>query len=62
MLQLEILILSSNRFRSSVILRIQCDAYHIQLLKTPEGYSFDSAFELYTDRTYGEWLIRIRKD
>ena len=38
------------------------DVYHIQLLKAPEGYSFDSDFELYTERTYGEWLIRIRED
>ncbi len=38
------------------------DVYHIQLLKAPEGYSFDSDFELYTERTYGEWLLRIRKD
>ena len=38
------------------------DVYHIQLLKAPEGYSFDSGFELYTERTYGEWLLRISKD
>ena len=38
------------------------DVYHIQLLKVPEGCSFDPGFELYTERTYGEWVIRIRKD
>ena len=38
------------------------DAYHVQILKAPDGYSFDSAFELYTDRVYGEWILRIRKD
>ena len=38
------------------------DVYHIQLLKAPEGYSFDSGFELYTDRIYSEWLLRIRRD
>jgi len=38
------------------------DVYHVQLIKAPEGYSFDPDFELYTDRTYGEWLLRIRKN
>ncbi len=38
------------------------DEYHVQILMVPEGYSFDSAFELYTGRVYGEWILRIRKD
>ena len=38
------------------------DVYHIQLLKAPEGYSFDADFELYTEAEYGEWLLRIRKE
>ena len=38
------------------------DIYHVQLLRVPEGYSFDPSFEMVTDRTYGEWLLRIRKD
>ena len=38
------------------------DTYHIQVLKVPEGYSFDPDFELYTTPAYGEWLLRIRKD
>ena len=38
------------------------DVYHIQLLKVPDGYSFDKDFELYTGSTYGEWILRIRKD
>lgn len=37
------------------------DVYHVQLIKVPDGYSFDPAFELYTTRTYGEWLLRIQK-
>lgn len=37
------------------------DVYHVQLIKAPDGYSFDPAFELYTTRTYGEWLLRIQK-
>ena len=38
------------------------DVYHIQLLKVPEGYSFDEDFEMYTDPAYGEWVLHIRKD
>ena len=38
------------------------DVYHVQLLRTPKGYSFDPDFEMYTDRAYGEWVLRIRKD
>ncbi|MBR6029985.1 MAG: TlpA family protein disulfide reductase [Clostridia bacterium] len=38
------------------------DTYHVQLLKAPEGYSFDPGFELYTPKAYGEWLLRVRKD
>ena len=38
------------------------DVYHIQLLKVPEGYSFDAAFELYVGKAYGEWVVQIRKD
>ena len=37
-------------------------AYHIQLLKAPEGYSFDPGFEAYTGVNYGEWALRIRKN
>lgn len=33
------------------------DAYHIQLLKVPKGYSFDPDFELNLDHGYGEWLL-----
>ncbi len=38
------------------------DAYHVQLLQAPEGFSFDPDFEMYTDAVYGEWVLRIRKD
>ena len=38
------------------------DEYHVQIIEVPDGYSFDSSFELYTDRVYGEWMLRIRKD
>ena len=36
--------------------------YHVQLVDVPEGYSYDEEFELYTDGTYGEWVLCIRKD
>jgi len=36
--------------------------YHVQLLKVPEGYSFDPGFELCTGDDFGEWDILIRKD
>ena len=38
------------------------DVYHLQLLKVPEGYSFDGDFEMYTEKTYSEWVLRIKKD
>ncbi len=38
------------------------DVYHVQLLKAPEGYSFDPDFEMYTESAYGEWVLCIRKD
>ena len=37
-------------------------AYHLQVLKVPEGYSFDAGYEMYTPREYGEWRLSIRKD
>ena len=37
------------------------DVYHVQLLKTPEGFSFDPGFEMYTDAVYGEWVLCILK-
>jgi len=36
--------------------------YHVQILKLPEGYSFDQAFELYTGETYGEWVLHVAND
>ncbi len=38
------------------------DVYHVQLVEVPEGYSFDEDFELYTSETYGEWILRVKKD
>ena len=38
------------------------DVYHVQLLKAPEGYSFDPDFDLYTGNAYSEWVLRIRRD
>ena len=38
------------------------DAYHVQLLKVPDGYSFDADFEMTTGDAYAEWVLRIRKD
>ena len=38
------------------------DVYHLQIVMVPEGYSFDPDFELYTDRTYGDWVLYIHKD
>ena len=37
-------------------------AYHVVLLKVPEGYSFDADFDMYTPETYGTWLLRVKKD
>ena len=36
--------------------------YHLQILKVPEGYSFDPAFELYTEAEPGEYTVEITKD
>lgn len=38
------------------------DVYHVQMLKAPDGYSFDSEFALYIGREYGEWRLCIRKN
>lgn len=38
------------------------DKYHVQLLKVPDGYSFDKEFELYVGPAYGEWVLYLRKD
>ena len=38
------------------------DVYHVQLLRAPEGYGFDADSEMYIGSSYGEWMLRIRKD
>ena len=38
------------------------DAYHVQIIDVPEGYSWDEDYEMYTTREYGEWVLRVRKD
>ena len=38
------------------------DVYHLQVVDVPEGYGFDDDFEMYTDSTYGNWVLCIRKD
>ena len=38
------------------------DAYHVQIIDYPEGYSCDESFEMYTPETYGEWVLRLTKD
>ena len=38
------------------------DIYHVQIIDYPEGYSCDESFEMYTPKTYGEWVLRLRKD
>ena len=38
------------------------DAYHVQVIDYPDGYSCDESFEMYTPKTYGEWIIRLHKD
>ena len=42
--------------------RGQPEAYHVQMLDVPEGYSFDEDFEFYVGPAYGEWMLRIRKN
>ena len=36
--------------------------YHVQVLKVPEGYSFDRDFELQTGSGYGEWILLLHRD
>lgn len=39
------------------------EAYHLQILKAPEGYSFDAAFEATTDPAGGAWTaIQVTRD
>ena len=37
-------------------------AYHLQILKVPEGYSFDPAFEAYTELHTSEMTVTVNKD
>ncbi|MBQ6060772.1 MAG: hypothetical protein IJL36_04910, partial [Clostridia bacterium] len=36
--------------------------YHVQVVKTPKGYSADKDFELQTGEEYGEWILVLHKD
>lgn len=45
-----------------IIFKGNPDVYHLQIVEVPEGYSFDEDFEIYTDRTYGDLVLYIRKD
>lgn len=36
--------------------------YHVQLVEVLDGYSYDEDFELCTGSSYGEWVLRVRKD
>ena len=38
------------------------DAYHVQVLRAPQGYGFDPDFELLTGTAYAAWQLRIQKD
>lgn len=38
------------------------DAYHVQIIDVPDGYSWDEDYEMYTPRKYGEWVLHVRKD
>ncbi len=35
---------------------------HVQVLKAPEGYSFDPDFEMQTGSGFGEWVLVVRRD
>ena len=37
-------------------------SYHLQLLKAPEGYSFDRTQEYHTGTEYGETVITVTKN
>ena len=36
--------------------------YHVQVVRAPEGYSFDPEYELQTGAGYGEWILVVRKN
>ena len=38
------------------------DAYHVQIIEAPEGYSWDEEEEIYTSRKYGDLFLYVRKD
>lgn len=38
------------------------DVYHVRIIDVPEGYGFDETFEISTQKEYGEWMLRIRKN
>ena len=37
-------------------------AYHLQLLKAPEGFSFDPAFDFTMPDSYGTWRLQIKRE
>lgn len=38
------------------------DVYHVTIVDAPDGYSYDADYEMYTPRTYSEWVLRVKKD
>ena len=54
--------LKTSDENGTAIFEAEPDAYHVTIVDTPDGYSWDEHFEMYTTRKYGEWRIRIRKN
>ena len=46
----------------AIVFEGEPQVYHVQMLKAPQGYSFDAGFDFYTGSGYGEWVLRVRKD
>lgn len=36
--------------------------YHVQVLKVPEGYSYDPEFEMQTGNEFGEWFVIVKRN
>ena len=36
--------------------------YHVQVLKVPEGYSYDPEFEMQTGNEFGEWFVTVKRN
>lgn len=45
-----------------VLYEVEPEIYHLQIIRVPEGYSFERGREYYTDPRYVEIVLKVNKD